>query len=87
MQKRPKPRSKPKKARPGVGYVEALERFSELEDSYPEEAVLRNPAVFFIAKTFGKTLDKVAADINRRYLKSYRRSRCRIFNLLPPDWD
>lgn len=54
--------------------LDAIEAFAEWEDCSPVGAVAENPRCLEIALRFGKTTEQVALDINRCYLRSYRRA-------------
>jgi hypothetical protein len=64
-----------------MGYKEAICDFTETEDCEPE-SVAKSPVVKELAKTYGKSVEQVARDINRGWLASYRSPGSKKLSLL-----
>jgi hypothetical protein len=71
-----------KRPDPHIKYRIALKRFGETSTCWPEETVLRDPAIYFMAKHFGRSMMEVVADINHMYIESYSLPRSRELHLL-----
>ena len=69
----------------GNGYKIAIAEFCDGGNCDPEGVKERHAEVAAIAARFGRKAERVALDINRAYLASWRPSRSRMLNLHDDD--
>jgi hypothetical protein len=69
----------------GTSYKAAIAEFCDGGECDPDGVKERHAEVAAIAERFGREAERVALDINRAYLASWRPSRSRNFNLLDED--